>query len=159
MSESDFEGQREGEKVKLIFRRHILTASRGIIFLIIFAGFGFVPLLIWQDQPFLFWVFFAAVVIGLIVCAYRYMLWYFSFYLVTNERIRQNSQDGLFKRTVVDLQLDKIQSISYNIPGLFGGLFGYGTLVIQSQVGDMAIHKVARPAKIYNKIQNVMGRK
>ena len=67
------------------------------------------------------------------------------------------SQKGLFRRTVVDLGLDKIQSVSYNVPGLFGGLMGYGTLLIQTQVGDMTIEMVSKPEKTYNKIQDLLG--
>ena len=159
MSDVEFEGQRSGEKVKLVFRRHVLTATKGLVFLVFMMALGMVPLFIWRDQPFLFWIFCVAVVIGLIGCAYQYMLWYFSFYIVTNDRIRQNTQQGLFKHTVVDLRLDKVQSIAYNIPGLFGNMFGYGTLVIQSQVGDMEITKVSKPARAYEAIQSVIGRK
>ena len=75
--------------------------------------------------------------------------------LQTKELDRLNS--GLFKRTVVDLGLNKIQTVSYNIPGIFGGMFGYGTLLIQTQVGDMMIKTVSRPEEIYNKLQNVIG--
>jgi len=83
--------------------------------------------------------------------------WHFSVYIVTNQRIRQVSQRGLFKRTVVDLGLDKIQSVSYNVPGLMGGVMGYGTLLIQTQVGDMTISMVSQPEKTYNRIQNLLG--
>ena len=38
MAESDFEGQREGEKVIMVFRRHILTTQRGSILAWFCAG-------------------------------------------------------------------------------------------------------------------------
>ena len=104
-----------------------------------------------------FWIFLGCVIIGVIKILYGYMLWHFSVYIVTNQRIRQVKQSGLFKRTVVDLGLNKIQTVSYNIPGIFGGMFGYGTLLIQTQVGDMMIKTVSHPEEIYNKLQNVIG--
>lgn len=85
------------------------------------------------------------------------MLWHFSVYVVTNERIRQIRQKGLFKRTVVDLGLDKIQSVSYDVPGFFGGVFGYGTLLVQTIAGDLVVSNVARPEKVYNKLQNAIN--
>lgn len=106
----------------------------------------------------MFWVFLGFVMIGFLGLGYTYMLWYFSFYIVTDERIRQVSQRGIFKKTVVDLNLDRIQSISYNIPGLLGGMFGYGTILIQTGVGDLVISKVAKPEKVYNELQNLAGR-
>jgi hypothetical protein len=136
----------------------MITTKKGMFFLIVIAALGFVPMLIWPEQAnVLFWVFMGAVALGLIKLLYDYMLWYFSIYVVTNQRIRQVSQRGLFKKTVVDLGLDKIQTVSYNIPGLFGGMLGYGTLVIQTQVGDMVVSTVSKPEKIYNKLQDVIG--
>ena len=94
--------------------------------------------------------------IGIAGCLYSYLLWYFSVYIVTDQRIRQISQKGFFRKTVVDLGLDKIQSISYGVPGLIAGIFGYGTILIQTGVGDLVISEVKTPAKIYDKLQNVM---
>lgn len=158
MSELSFDGQMEGEKVKFIFRRHILTARKGILWLILFMALGFAPILIWPGQAIVFWIWIGCIAIGIIGLVYTYMLWYFSLYIVTDQRIRQISQRGLFKKTVVDLGLDKIQSISYSVPGLFAGIFRYGTLLIQTQVGDMVISSVPKPEKIYNRLQRIVGK-
>ncbi len=96
--------------------------------------------------------------IGFLGLMYAYMLWHFSYYLVTNQRVRQVRQKGLFRKTVVDLGLDKIQSISYEVPGLKGGVMGYGTLLIQTQVGDMTISMVRKPEKIYNILQDLANK-
>ena len=117
---------------------------------------GFLPLLIWCGNPQIFWFFVGMLFIGIAGCLYSYLLWYFSVYIVTNQRIRQISQKGFFKKTVVDLGLDKIQSISYGVPGLIAGIFGYGTILVQTGVGDLVISEVKTPAKIYDKLQNVM---
>ena len=158
MSKTQFDGQREGEGLEFIFRKHMVETRRGILFLVITSVLGFLPMVIWPEQSsVLFWVFLGALGLGAIKLLYDYMLWYFSVYIVTNQRIRQVNQKGLFKKTVVDLGLDKIQTVSYNIPGMLGGMFGYGTLVIQTQVGDMVVSMVSKPEKIYNKLQDVIG--
>ena len=156
MSNLVFDGQREGEKVQFVFRRHLLTVKKGFLFLVIMLIVGLLPLFIWRGNPQIFWFFVGMVLIGTIGCLYSYMLWYFSVYIVTDQRIRQISQKGFFKKTVVDLGLDKIQSISYGVPGLIAGIFGYGTILIQTGVGDLVISEVANPSKIYDKLQNVM---
>lgn len=153
----EFDGQREGEEVKMLFRRHILTAKRGFLFLVAMMILGVLPLIVWKENGRMLIVFLGFVAVGLIGMGYAYMLWYFSFYVVTNERIRQVSQKGIFKKTVVDLNLNKIQSISYNVPGIFGGIFNYGTILIQTGVGDLVISKVAKPTAVYNKLQNLAG--
>ncbi len=153
-----FEGQREGEQVELIFRRHMSTIWRGVVWLIVWSVLGVVPMLLWRDDQRMFFVWLGALMIGLLGLLYTYMLWHFSYYLVTNQRIRQVRQKGLFRKTVVDLGLDKIQSISYEVPGIKGGMMGYGTLLIQTQVGDMTISMVRKPEKIYNILQDLANK-
>ncbi|MBQ3352384.1 PH domain-containing protein [Candidatus Saccharibacteria bacterium] len=155
MTKLSFDGQREGEEVKFIFRRHISTANKGILFLIVMVGLGIVPMIMWPGDARMFWIFLGCVIVGILGLVYGYMLWYFSIYIVTNERIRQISQKGLFKKTVVDLGLNKIQSISVSTPGLIAGIMGYGTILIQTGVGDLVISKVPKPEKIHNKLENV----
>lgn len=155
MSELAFDGQREGEKVKFIFRRHITTAGKGLRFLIIMIIIGIIPMILWPNIKEMFWVFLGCVIVGLIGLFYAYMLWYFSVYIVTNERIRQIIQKGLFKKTVVDLGIDKIQSVSVSTPNVIAGVLGYGTILIQTGVGDLIISQVPKPNEIHNKLQNI----
>ncbi len=155
MSNMTFDGQREGEEVKLIFRRHMKTAWRGVIWLVFWGLIGVVPMLLWGGDVRMFYAWLSFLGVGVLGALYAYMLWYFSYYLVTNQRIRQVRQKGLFRKTVVDLGLERIQSISYEVPGIMGGMFGYGTLLLQTQVGDMTISMVKNPEKIYNVLQDL----
>ncbi len=151
----EFEGQRSGEKVAFVFRRHFLTSWRGTAWLVIMCALGIVPVIIWGSGV------WAAMLcgfgLGLFGWIYAYMLWYFSVYVVTSERIRQINQKGLFKKTVTDVNLNKIQSVSYKVPGLFGGIFGYGTILIQTVVGDMIIGMVRKPEEVYNRLENTIA--
>lgn len=88
---------------------------------------------------------------------YHFMLWYFTVYIVTDQRIRQVTQKGFFGKDVIELRLSKVQNISYNIPGLSGEIFHFGTIVIQTFVGDLVIHNVEHPDKIYNKLQDAVN--
>ncbi len=155
MSEA-FPGQRKGEEVELIFRRHMMTAWRGLVWLVFWGVVGIIPMLLWRDNQDMFYVWLGCLGVGVIGLLYVYMLWHFSYYLVTNQRVRQVRQKGLFRKTVVDLGLDKIQSISYEVPGILGGMFGYGTLLLQTQVGNMRISMVRKPEKIYNVLQDLV---
>ena len=154
-----FDGQREGEEVQFVFRRHFLTAKSGVIFLILMIMIGVGLTLLWPNNMMIFEVFLALILVGVLGFLYSYMLWYFSIYIVTNQRIRQISQRGLFKKSVVDLGLDKIQSIFYGVNGIRAGLMGYGTIVIQTAVGDLVISMVKNSEKIYNDLQNLINEK
>lgn len=153
----EFEGQREGEEVELVFRRHILTAWRGLLGLVLMGVIGFVPMLIWRENQELFFLWLGFLAIGLVYALNVYMKWYFSYFLVTNQRLRQVKQEGFFRKEVVDLGLDKILTIKYKT-GVLGGIFGYGTLTLQTQVGETVITMVRKPQKIYNILQDLANK-
>lgn len=157
MTDMEFEGQREGEEVELVFRRHILTAWRGFLGLVLMGAIGFVPMLIWRENQELFFLWLGFLAIGLVYALNVYMKWYFSYFLVTNQRLRQVKQEGFFRKEVVDLGLDKILTIKYRT-GVLGGIFGYGTLTLQTQVGETVITMVRKPQKIYNILQDLANK-
>src|ERR1044072_5071752 len=149
----DFDGQRDGEELLFVFRRHIIAMRKGFYLLLIPFAISSIPPLIWQTNLELFLLPIAGLLIGLLLFSYHFIMWYFTVYIVTDQRLRQITQKGFFGKDVVELRLSKIQNISYNVPGLSGEMFGYGTLIIQTVVGDLVIHKVEHPDKIYNKLQ------
>jgi Bacterial PH domain len=154
----DFEGQRPGEEVLFIFRRHIIAMRKGFYLLVIPLVITAIPPLIWQNDLELFWLPVGGLALGLILFFYHFVMWYFTIYIVTSERIRQVTQKGLFGKDVIELRLSKIQNISYNIPGFSGEVLGYGTIVIQTFVGDLVIHKVEHPDRTYNRLQDAVSK-
>lgn len=153
----DFAGQRPGEELLFVFRRHIIAMRKGFYALLIPFAISSIPALIWQDNLFLFWFPVVGLGIGLILFFYHWMMWYFTVYIVTSQRLRQVTQHGFFGKDVVELRLSKIQNISYTIPGFSGEVFGFGTIVIQTFVGDLVIRHVEHPEKIYNKLQDAVS--
>ena len=153
----DFDGQRSDEQLLFIFRRHIISMRKGFYLLLIPLVITAIPPLIWQSNLELFLLPVGGLTIGLILFAYHFILWYFTIYIVTDQRIRQVTQKGFFGKDVIELRLSKIQNISYNIPGFTGEIFQYGTIVIQTFVGDLVIHQVEHPDKTYNKLQDAVN--
>lgn len=156
MTKPAFEGQREGEELLFVFRRHIISMRKGFYLLLIPFAVSSIPPLIWQSKLELFLLPVAGLIIGLVLFLYHFMLWYYTIYIVTDQRIRQVTQRGFFGTDVVELRLAKIQNISYNIPGFFGEIFKFGTLVIQTFVGDLVINNVEHPERIYNQLQDAV---
>ena len=151
-----FDGQRDGEELLFVFRRHIIAMRKGFYGLLIPFAISAIPPLIWQDNLELFLLPIGGLLLGILIFSYHFVLWYYTVYIVTTERIRQVTQNGFFGTDVVELRLAKIQNISYNVPGFSGEVFGYGTIVIQTFVGDLVIHKAEHPEKIYNKLQDAV---
>ncbi|MCB9819891.1 PH domain-containing protein [Candidatus Nomurabacteria bacterium] len=153
-----FEGQRDGEQLLYVFRRHIIAMRKGFYGLLIPFAVLSIPPLIWQNVLELFILPLIGLVIGLVVFFYHFMLWYYTVFIVTDQRLRQVTQIGFFGTDVVELQLSKIQNISYNIPGFTGEVFGFGTIVVQTFVGDLVIRKAEHPAKVYNMLQDAVSK-
>jgi hypothetical protein len=151
-----FDGQRPGEELLFIFRRHLISMRKGFYLLVLPLLITSIPPLVWQNNLELFLLPIIGLSIGLMIFLYHFILWYFSIYIVTNQRIRQVTQKGFFGRDVIDLKLSKVQSISYNIPGFSGDVFHFGTIVIHTFVGDLVIHHVEHPVKVYNKLQDAL---
>ena len=153
---AEFEGKHDNEEILFVFRRHIIAMRKGFYSLLIPLAVGSIPPLIWQTRLELFLLPIAGLVLGSILFFYHFLMWYFTVYVVTTERIRQITQRGFFGRDVVELSLDKVQSISYNIPGFSGEVFKFGTIIIQTFVGDLVIRMVEHPSEIYNKLQDAV---
>ncbi len=154
---TEFNGQREDEEVLFVFRRHMIAMRKGFYMLLIPFALSSIPPLIWQDKLELFLLPIGGLILGIILFSYYYLMWRFTYYIVTSQRIRQVTQTGFFGTDVVELNLSKIQNISYNIPGFFGEVFHFGTLVVQTFVGDLVIRNVEHPDKIYNMLQDALA--
>lgn len=145
-----FDGQHDDETVLLVFRRHVIALRKGLYGILVPLAISSIPVFIWQTEIWPLWGALGGFGLGLILFFYHWVGWYFSIFIITDQRIRQVSQKGLFGKTVIDLGLPKIQNISYNIPGFSGEVLGFGTIVIQTYVGDLVLDKLHHPDRIYN---------
>ena len=161
MKEQIFKGQREGEEFLFIFRKHIIAMRKGFyLFLGVFA-ISCLPTFFMLTSDNLMnalWVACGGFLVGLMLFLYHFMLWYYSIYIVSNQRIRQITQKGFFGRRMMDLPLSKIQSVNFEIPGFFGDIFHFGTINIFTIVGDLEIKNVEHPEDVYNRLQDAISK-
>lgn len=153
--EQAFDGQREGEEVVLVFRRHIIALRKGFYSILIPFLIASLPTLIFPGELLYLWIALGGLCFGLILFFYHWIGWYFTVFVLTDQRLRQSTQKGIFGKSVIDLPVSKIQNISYTIPGLSGELFKFGTIVIQTYVGDLILDLIEHPSEVYNKLQDV----
>ena len=153
--ELSFDGQREDEEVVLVFRRHIIALRKGFYSILIPFVIASIPTLINPGELLYLWIALGGLGFGLLLFAYHWVGWYFTIFILTNQRLRQSTQKGLFGKSVIDLPVSKIQNISYTIPGFSGELFGFGTIIVQTYVGDLILDLIHRPNHVYNKLQDV----
>lgn len=151
-----FEGQHDDEEVLFTFRRHVIAMRKGFYALLIPFLIASLPVLIWPENLGNLWIALGGLGLGLVLFFYHWIGWYFSVFIVTNQRLRQITQKGFFNRSVIDVGIPKIQNISYNVPGFSAAVFGFGSLVIQTYVGDLFLDKLHHPEKIFNKMLKVL---
>ncbi len=151
-----FEGQHDGEEVLFVFRRHPVVMRRGLIYFMLALLAGMIPATIKPENLQLLWFALVGLGVGVVIMWFYWVGWYFSVFIVSNMRLIQITQKGLFHRSVVDLGLDKIQTVSYQVAGLQETLLGFGTILLQTYVGDLVIEQVHKPAEIQERITHII---
>lgn len=151
-----FDGQREDETLVLVFRRHIIALRKGLYMILIPLVVTSIPVFIWQDVLWVLLLPCAGLLIGLILFFFQWVRWYFTVFILTDQRIRQVTQKGFFGTDVIDLDITNIQNASYNVPGFTGEVLGFGTIVIQTIVGDLVLDRIGHPNRVYNTLQNTI---
>lgn len=154
--EKAFDAQFDDEEVLYVFRKHPVVMRKGLILGLLAILLGTVPALFKPETS----VFLGGLGIGLaagfILVLPGWISWHYSVFIVTNQRLIQITQKGLFHRSVVDMRLNQIQMVNYQIAGLQETLLGFGTIMMQTFVGDLIIHDVHRPAQIQQKVLEIL---
>ncbi len=149
---------KEGENILLVVRQTPIAFANSILigmFLFLLPFFLLFPLFSrgkWGMAGFI-----ALVSIAIIFSLYRLVDWYFNSGVVTNQRVIDIDQKGLFQRTVSEVPYYKIDDVSYNIKGLRQTMFRYGNVVvaIKGYRSSVTLRNVARPAMIQELILEV----
>lgn len=162
-----FEQQEENEVIELFLRQHPIVNVFWIvtslfllvlppIFLQIEAVFA-LNLTTHIPTP----VFLGGLVLYyLIVLAYafeQFLSWYFNVYIVTNLHIVDVNFYSLLSKEVVEISLDDIEVVAHNIAGVFGSLFNFGDVEIETAAESKRIlfEKVPRPDVVADRVQDL----
>lgn len=164
MKQKHFEDQLDDEEVLYVFRKHPIVMRKGLVFgsfaLLIGPLFTLILLYVRPNDPpsmgFFGLSLVLSIVLMVIVMFPYWITWYFSVFIITDQRFIQISQKGLFNKSIVDLSLKQIQSMNYEIKGIQETLLGYGTILLQTYMGDLVIHELHHPAKIYKKLVTIL---
>ncbi len=157
--------QHPGENVECCLRRHP----------IVFLGPLFVFLILATVPLFAKWTLFsdkmpalshplAQTGLILLIATYYLGIWVFFFsqftdyYLdiniVTNDRIIDINQKGLFGRSISELDLTRVQDVHSEVKGIIPTMLGYGTVVVQTAANEenFIFDQVPNPGKIRQRI-------
>lgn len=159
-----FQDQFDDEEVLFVFHKHPIVMRRGLVIGMLAWLIGpLYTLTLTYTRPtrpptlaFFGLSLIVSIAVGLILFAPSWIGWHFSVFIVTDQRFIQITQKGLFHRSVADLSLSQIQSVNYEVAGLQETLLGFGTIKMQTYVGDLTIHEVSHPAKIQKRLLSIL---
>lgn len=159
-----FNDQFDDEEVLFVFRKHPIVMRKGLVFGMMAWLIGPIyTVILTYTQPtnpptmaFFGLSLLVSIVIGTIIFIPSWIGWHFSVFIMTDQRFIQITQKGLFHRAVADLGLAQIQSVNYEVSGLQETMLGFGTIKMQTYVGDLTIHDVHHPAKIQKKLLSIL---
>lgn len=140
----------------LMFRKHPIVMRRALIYSSLGLLLGTVPSLIEPTMTLLWLGLAGGVVLAFLIMFPYWMSWYYSMFLVTNQRFIQMQQKGLFNRRVSDIGIKQIQSLNYQIAGLEQTALGFGTIVMQTYLGDIIIHEVHHPEHTVTELSQIL---
>ncbi len=138
--------KRGAKEVLAVIRRHWIALDKGLIFLCIgvLAVAGGLKLGAKSEILLLVGSFFGLLFFG------QFVSWWFSIIILSNSGLEIISQKGLFRRGVVDIPYESIMNTNYSTKGLVQAALGFGTIVIQTQSGDIVLEKIRKPAKVHS---------
>lgn len=154
-----------GERMVAFLRRHPIILVGDTLMVAFMAA---VPAGIWFAIGY-FWPLIPTHYIGrplliLLGSFYYICLWQFAMttfvdyyldgWIITDRRILSVEQQGLFSRTVSELDLSRVQDVTSEEKGILAFIFGYGNVYIQTagETTRFDFHQVPHPEDIRKRI-------
>jgi uncharacterized membrane protein YdbT with pleckstrin-like domain len=141
-----FQGQRENEVVLRVVHRHwfnIATHFFAIVLLVavLFGSFSVFPLLFadWLGSDMSRLILFFQNSVILVLWIYAFLVWidyFFDVWIITNERIINIEQKGLFVRSVSELKFARIQDVTTEVRGMLPTILNFGDVKVQTASDD-----------------------
>ena len=153
--------QKSYERVEHVLRRHPITF---VPILLLFVALLAVPVVVYAMITALFPIILtdptlyplavllvSAYYLGIYLFFYaQFVDYYLDLWIVTNDRIVDIEQFGLFSRTISELDLFQIQDVTTDVHGFFATVFHYGDVSVKTASANVNIvfRNVPRPNKI-----------
>lgn len=156
---------RPGEKVQLFLRRHWVTPLEIIIYAVLMYAVPVAGLWYYWDKVSVYLENqYLGPIIVLLISGYALAVWLFVFlgltdyyldiWIVTNERVINIEQRGLFTRVASELHLSAIEDTTSEVKGIFRTFLDYGNVYVQT-AGERTrfiFKNVPHPEKIKEQI-------
>jgi len=158
----NFPGQREGEEVLAVIRKHTIVFIKIIVVftliiivplaLFLMFWFKFYPIADHYQGGIIVEIFISLIFLyGLLFTCLRWINEEFDVFILTNERLIDITQISFFQRTVTSTPLDHITDTTGIINGFIPTILQYGDLTVQtagSKAADIFIDHIHDPEAV-----------
>lgn len=161
MRKYQFKEQERGEVVFKILHRHWFNLLMqfvplaGITFLLV-VMFGVISNVFENEFPFVLILFLFSFILLCVwlVASIIWVNYYLDVWIITNKRVVNIEQKGLFFRHISELRYYKIQDVTTEVTGLIPTLLNYGDVFIQTAGTQprFLFHKIAEPNRIKDQL-------
>jgi uncharacterized membrane protein YdbT with pleckstrin-like domain len=153
MEIDSFDGQRQDEEIKEVWRTHPFVMAKGALWVLLLVFIGSMPEAIWSPRWGIGFLIFFICVAGLYGLA-EFYLWFATLYILTNQRIFAINQKRLFVRAHNEVPLENIQNASHTKRGISQTLLDYGEVQIETSGAKTALilKNVPHPYFVQQKI-------
>jgi uncharacterized membrane protein YdbT with pleckstrin-like domain len=157
----------EKEKIIKIVHRHWFNIAIQFVSVIMMAVFliaasvlasTFIPIL--QERNFGNLALFVESMLAIFIWIYGFFVWidyYFDIWIITDERIINIEQKGLFVRDMSEVKYSRIQDVTAEEKGLIATMLDYGDVYIQTaaETERFIFRKIPNPYGIKDMIMNM----
>ncbi len=160
-----FEGKKEREDVILFLHQHwfvlvnkvtvaMILGLLPFLLLVIFGQFilahNLIPMFtfIWAGELMALWFYLF----------YTLTMYTLDYWIVTNERVVDNTQRGFFNRQISELSIHMIQDVSVKLVGFMPTFLNYGSVEIQTAAIDkhFLLERVPNPQSVKDKVMEII---
>lgn len=140
-----FSDQKDGEEILLVVRRHWFDILKQftVVFAMVALLVGsffifplFFPTLAAREEDSIKALFlFAENIFAMMIWITFFLIWidyYFDVWIVTNLRVVNVEQRGLFSRNVSELELERVQDVTTEVRGVIPTFLNYGDVFVQT---------------------------
>jgi Bacterial PH domain len=138
-----FEGKKGDENVELFLHRHWFSITNRITFMALGIFFPLIPFLIFGQAivenkllPLFMFAWSCYLMFVWYAIFYTLTMYTLDYWIVTDERIIDNKQNGFFDRSISELDLSSIQDIKVTLTGLIPTLLNFGFVEVQTAARD-----------------------
>ncbi len=162
-----FQGQHENERVLKIIHRHWFNILMHL-FVILFLSIALVGSLALfsvsfpdalGDQGARFIAFLENTLL-IFLWLYGFLVWidyFFDVWIITDERIVNIEQKGLFTRSISELQFSRVQDVTSSVNGFISTMLNFGDVYVQTAAEEkrFVFRQVADPFAIKDEIMSL----